>query len=301
MADVWAWWQQALANPKNIGPVTTTPEWGYYKTRFKNGPWLPVAIWQKDGEWMALRDGKPVPADEVWTYCCGHPITVEAYEMALTGNGWADDDPTVASMIGHNVGDDLEAIRDQIASASIGAEAYMTIASDDQAAKAQSLRARMNELAGTADKAREKLKKPHLEAGKAIDKDWMPVIRDAKAIADALRREIEAYQTLKLLEQRRLEAERRREEEAARRAGEEVVAPPPPPPIEDKVKGTYGRAASVGVETVVAEVTDQDALYQYMRDRPELVACLTDLARRAVKSGRTDIPGIRTEERAKIS
>jgi hypothetical protein len=300
MTNVWAWWEDALTG--RIGNITTTPEWGYYKTKTKAGPWEPVAIWQDEqGNWYARRNNRPVEADEVWTWCCRHPITHDAYEQAVESGKWADDDPTVVSMIGHNVGDDLEALRDQIENAAVGAEAYLTITTDDQAGKAQSLRARMNELAGTADKAREKLKRPHLEAGKAVDAEWMPLVRDAKAIADLLRKGIEAYQTVKLQEQRRLEAERRREEEAARRAGEEVVAPPPPPPIEDKVKGTYGRAATVGVETVVAEVTDQDALYKYMRDRSEVLACLTELARRAVKAGRTDIPGIKLEERAKIS
>jgi hypothetical protein len=293
MASVWAWWEQALATPKEIGvylKISTTPEQGFYKTKFKNGPWEPVAIWQDDnGNWTALRNGKPVDADAVWVWACRNPITHEAYEQALATGKWDEDDPTVASMIGHNVGDDLDALRDQIDSARQGAEAYATIDSDDQAAKAQSLRARMNELAGTADKRREALKKPHLEAGKQVDAEWMPLVKEAKSVADLLRRAIEGYQTLKLREQRRLEAEQR--------AGEEPV---PPPPVADKVKGSYGRAAAVTTELVVTAITDQDALYGSLREHPDLKACLLNLAQRGVRAGH-NLPGITVEEKAKIS
>jgi hypothetical protein len=292
MADAWHWWQEALANPQEIGKsltMTTTPEQGFYKTRRKNGPWEPVAIWWDTDHWEARRNERPVDADAIWEWCRGHPITYAAYEKAVAGDGWDEDDPTVASMIGHNIGDDLDALRDQIDSAKQGAEAYATIDSDDQAGKAQSLRARMNELAGTADKRREELKKPHFEAGKAIDKDWMPLVKDAKGVADLLRKAIETYQTLKLREQRRLEAERQ--------AGEEVV---PPPIVADKVKGSYGRAASVTTELVVTAITDQDALYGSLREHPDLKACLLNLAQRGVRAGH-NLPGIEVQEKAKIS
>ena len=297
-----SWWQDAVDG--KVGMMTTTPEWGFYKTRRKNGPWEPVAIWEEDGVLKAVRNGDPVDPHQVWEWCRNHPVDYEAYMQAVRMGTWNDDDPTVAAaiMMGHNVGDmsELDLLRDQIDSAKQGAEAYAKITSDDQAAKAQSLRARLNELAGTADKAREKLKRPHLEAGKEIDAEWMPLVREAKAVADIIRRAISDHETVKLQarraeERRRLEQERQREETAP--VGEPV---PPPLPPTDVVRGTYGRAASVGTELVVTAITDDLALYGFLRGNPDLEQYLIQLAQRAVKAGFT-VPGVTIEERAKVS
>jgi hypothetical protein len=326
MTDNWDFWQAALDNPKDIGKGTIAyvddPQTGYYRVRYgKDQAWRPVSIFHYEGKMVAFVNGKSADAAKLWNSACRNPITPEAYEKAIGGEGWADDDPTVASMIGHNVGSDIDALRDQIEAAKQGAEAYARIDSDDMAGKAQSLRARMNELAGEADKIREALKKPHFEAGKAIDKEWMPLVKDAKATADFLRANITAFETLKLRERQRLEAERQREEaerareeerarEAARvalEAGMPVVVPPAPAPLpplppapETTLKGNYGRAATIGVEKVIAEITDMDALFQWLRNDPDMTAYLLYLAQRAVKAG-LDVPGVRIEERAKVS
>jgi hypothetical protein len=225
--------------------------------------------------------------------------------------------------MGHNVGDvsDLDLLRDQIEAAKQGAEAYAEIDSDDMAGKAQSLRARMNELAGNVDKQREELKAPHLKAGKAIDAEWMPLVKEAKGVADWLAKAIGAFRDRQRLERQRLELERQREEAARQReeeqaretaraaleAGRPVVIPPAPeplpplpPPPDDRVKGGYGRAAHVTTVRVVTAITDQDALYQFMRDHPDLRKCLLDLAQRAVKASR-EPPGVTIEEKAKVS
>ena len=328
----WSWWQQALENRREIGkphlPVSVdSPQQGFYKTRWPGKPWEPVAIWLDGAKWMALRSGELVDAAAVWNHCCRYPISAEVYEKAVANQGWEDDDPTVAAAmagIGHNVGDtsESEQIADEIENAKQGADAYAKITSDDQANKAQSLRARVNELAGKADKQREALKKPHLDAGRAIDAEWMPLVKEAKAVGEMLRKSIEAFKTAVLQERRRLEAERQRAEQerlaeearareeaqAALAAGQPVVVPPEPAPIppplppitDDKIKGTYGRAASIAVELVVTAITDQDALYQFLREYPDLRECLRDLAQRAVKAGGNP-PGVTIEERAKIS
>jgi hypothetical protein len=241
----------------------------------------------------------------------------------MGGEGWPDDEPTVASMIGHNVGDvsDIDLLRDQIEAAKQGAEVYETIDSNDMAGKAQSLRARMNELAGNVDKKREELKAPHLKAGKAIDAEWMPLVKEAKGVADWLAKAIGAFRDRQRLERQRLELERQREEAARQReeeqaretaraaleAGRPVVIPPAPeplpplpPPPDDRVKGNYGRAAHVATVRVVTAITDQDALYSSLREHPDLRACLLDLAQRALRAGH-EPPGVTIEERAKVS
>jgi hypothetical protein len=300
-----SFWQDAIDG--HMGMNTTTPEWGFYKTRRKDGAWEPVAIWEQDGKLHAKRGGKFVDPHQVWEWCRSNPVTYEAYEQALAGGGWDDDDPTVAAAmaagIGHNVGDvdEVDLLRDQIESARQGAAIYSEITSDAMAAKAQSLRARMNELAGTADKRREKLKKPHFEAGKAVDALWMPLVRDAKAVADLIRRAIADYETIKLQERRREEQRLRqieldRQREGVEQAGE--PAPPPPPTV--AVKGTYGRAATVGTELVVTAITDAQALFAFFHGNAELDQFMIQLAQRAVKAG-FSVPGVEVEERARIS
>src|SRR5580765_3213276 len=157
MTDAWNWWRQALADPKQIGKAqhllmsADSPEQGFYRMRFgATKPWLPVAIWKEGDEWFALRAGHSVDAAEAWNWCCRHPVSGDAYDRAVAGGGWSDDEPTVKAMIGDNIGygDDLASLADQIESAKLGAEIYRDITSDEEAGKAQSLRARMNELAG---------------------------------------------------------------------------------------------------------------------------------------------------------
>jgi hypothetical protein len=296
--NAWHWWQQALEAPKDIGkslPVSDGhPEQGFYRVRKKNSAWEPVAIWIDDDNWLALRSGKPVKADEIWTWACRNPITAEAYDRALAGGGWADDDPTVASMIGHNVGDnDIAALRDQIESAKQGADAYLDITTEDEAAKAQSLRARMNELAGVADKTREALKRPHLEAGKAIDAEWMPLVKEAKAIADSLRKNIEVFKTAQLMELRRLELERQKLDVA--------VTPPELPTIDATIKGSYGRAATVKTRQVVTGISDLGKLLQWYAGDTRLQAFLLELAQKDTDQGIATVPGVTVEEKAVIS
>jgi hypothetical protein len=321
----WAWWQAALKNPAAVGktlPVhENEPQQGYYRTRFKDSPWQPVAIFYPEGsnELVAYRAGREVRPDEVWTFACRNPVSYQAYNDALEGKGWPDDDKTVsahvtapAPTIGDNSAtvDEAEAIKDQIDAALAGMDAYAKIADDATAAKALSLRNRLNELSNQADKIRVKQKEPHLEAGKAVDAKWQPLVKSAKAGADKVRDAIGSFETEKLRKQREAERQaeqaRRAAEEAAReRQGETAVIDAPkvetvveaaPAPI----KPTYGKAASVQVKTVVKDVTDYAALYAYMAGREEVQTLLRQLAQRALDAGRTNIPGITVEEKAAV-
>lgn len=327
--DVWSWWQAALKDPSKIGkelPVhDSDPHQGYYRVRYgKDKPFEPVAIWKdEDGKWLAYRAGREVSAEAIWTSCCRHPVTYAAYQSAVEGKGWPDDDATVAAQvkppeptIGDNSGDidETEKLKDQIEAALKGIDAYAKIADDATASKAQSLRNRLNELSGDADKKRDELKRPHLEAGKAIDKQWMPLVKSAKEGANTVKASLDAWETEKL--RRRREEERKAEEariaaEKAARAQEgdvevldapKVEAQPAPPPAEPvcQIRATYGKAASVSVKVVVDQVTDWPALAVYMSNHPECQDLLRKLAQRAIDAGRENIPGITTTETAKV-
>lgn len=327
----WAWWQKALANPSEIGkpglPVHEGhPQQGYYRAKNRDKVFEPVAIYypEEASELVAFRNGREVRPDEIWTFCCRYPVSYEAYVAAVDGKGWPDDDAVVAKQVapsppasGDNSGDvdDAETLKDQIDNALKGVDSYAKIKDDETASKALSLRNRLNELSRDADKKRDELKRPHLEAGKAIDGKWQPLVKSAKAGADKVKDAIGAWETEKLRLQR--EAERKAyEAEQARIAAEratqaddgdtavidapKVETAPAPAPSQSTVRATYGKAASVQAKTFVKDVTDWPALAVYMSNHPEMQELLRKLAQRALDAGRTNIPGITTEERASV-
>ena len=222
----WAWWQKALKG--DFGPMHEgQPEQGFYRTRFKGGKWEPVAIWVDDdtGNWLAYRSGREVDAGEVWNFCRTHPISRADYDAAMEGKPFPDEDAVVAEQVasaGHNSGDADQAdeLRDQIANALKGMDAYKIISDDATAGKALSLRNRLNELSNQADKVRVKEKAPHLEASKAVDEKWQPLVKKAKEGANTVRDAIGAFETAKLQEQRK----REREAETARLAAEKATS-----------------------------------------------------------------------------
>jgi len=323
--DRWSWWRAALKNPAAIGKTLPVhdgdAQQGYYRTRFKDGPWEPVAIFYPEGsdQLVAYRAGREVRADEIWTFCCRYPVTFEAYTAATEGKGWPDDDATVAAQvkapepgIGDNSGnvDPIDALKDQIEAALKGLVAYQKIADDKTAAKAQSLRNRLNELSGDADKKRDELKRPHLEAGKAIDKVWMPLVKSAKDGANAVRSALEDWETEKLRrrreEERKADDARRAAEEAARQQqGDTTVMEAPkvetqPDAGAGRINASYGKDASVAAKIVLDQVTDWEKLAVYMSGHPECQEILRKLAQRAIDAGRKDIPGITTTEKASV-
>lgn len=332
----WAWWRRALASPAEIGKRPDLlmhdgdAQQGYYRVRYgKDKPYEPVAIYYPDDsdELVAMRGGREVRQEligELWNSCRMNPVTYEAYNRAVSGGGWEDEDTVVADQIKPPAPDDnsskfdeADALKDQIEAALQGLSTYTDIKDDQTAAKALSLRNRLNELSGQAEKIRVKLKEPHLEAGKAVDAKWNPLVKKAKAGADQVKAVIGAWETEKLRRQR--EAERqaaeaaRAKEEAERRAAEEAeqgdlltatkvetAAPVAQPAEPAQIKPTYGKAASVTAKVVVDQITDWSALASYMSNHPDCQELLRKLAQRALDAGRTNIPGITTTEVAQV-
>jgi inorganic pyrophosphatase len=180
-------------------------------------------------------------------------------------------------------------MKEQIDSAAAGIKVYEKIEDDTTQAKAQSLRSRLLELSGEADKKREAEKKPFLEGGKSVDKKWKPLVDAAKNAADAIRAAMSSWETTKA---NKAKAERDEAEKKARAASAEaekagkpvaIVHVPPPPPAPLNVKGAYGRAAAVKPVKFVSKVTDLDALFVYFKAYGEVEECLLDLARKYVK------------------
>jgi hypothetical protein len=318
------YWQNALAG--NFGPVHDgDAQPGFYRKRVsKGGPFLPVAIWADGGKIIATVDGKEADAADIWSYVCDKPVTEDAFRARSAGQPWPDEDVAVTRSLApppagdnHPPQDEADQLAAQIEAASENAKAYENITDDETASKAQSARSRLNELSRDADKKRESEKKPHLDAGKNIDAKWQPLVKAAKAAADAIAKALSAHETRKAraiedarikaeaARQLALEAERKRALEASPVTGTDAVLPvelppPPPPPVAAQpIRGAYGRAAAVKV-VKVATVEDYDEATTYFRNNAEYRAVIDKLAQKAVDSGYT-VPGVKVTEERKVA
>lgn len=309
------YWRSALAG--NTLPIHEgEPQLGFYRKRTKKaGPFVPVAIWEQEGRVVALVDGQEADAAEIWSFVCQYPVTELQYRDRIATGKWHDEDEAVTQSLAHDIqnenADPATIMADQIDSALAGAADYQDIRSDEVAAKAQSLRSRLLELSGDADKKREAEKKPHLEAGRSIDAKWQPLVKKAKEAADAIRKALGAHETRKDQERRAAEEAYRKAEayEAALAAASQpkTVTPlpqptpapaPAPEPVQTQVRGAYGRAATI--KTIkVATVNDQDAAYGFLKGHKELVELIARLSQRAVDAGYA-VPGVSVEERKDV-
>lgn len=308
------WWERALAGEEIGGPALPihedSPQSGFFRKRAsKAGAYLPVAIWRgSDGALIGLLDGRETNPADLWTYCAPHPISEEHYRSRIDSGKWFDEDESVTAslvppQVGHNSGSELESLQDMIDSALEGVSDYEQITSDATAAKAQSLRSRLLELSGDADKAREKLVRPHLDAQGAINADYMPLVKSAKSGADLIRAALKAHENRK-----DVEAKARLLEEAKKQAAEAFKHAPlgsePPKPVATHapaaapIKGSYGRAASVKVVKRVV-ITDLQAVFTFFKEQPDVAEFFAKKVKKAVDAGFT-IPGVEVTEEKDI-
>lgn len=86
--ELYQHWNEAL-NDRHPAVEEGSPKCGFYKKRkYKNGPWLPIAIWkqqevnevgkaQEEEYFVAMCDGQEVDPVEIWSWC--KPITEAAF------------------------------------------------------------------------------------------------------------------------------------------------------------------------------------------------------------------------------
>lgn len=324
MAGEYTVWRKLLAGGK-LGVdvmIDDTPQCGFWRTRRskEDRTLVGVAIWKATDKFMAKRGEEIVPPDWVWPYCAKNPITEEVYRAWERTARWPDDWPITEPQRegdGSNEPDDPAVmLKDQVDSASADVNKFAEITSDDQAKQAQSLRARLNEIANEADKKRVVEKQPHLDASRAVDGKWQPIIQKAKEFGEALRKAMGAWETKKakkaaaeLAEKQRLEREAA--ETARNKAAQNAPAAPSPEPetqpgfaletqeepapLTSQIKGGYGKAASVSVVRVITEVTDWDKVYQQFAAHQDVQAVLLKVAAAAVKAG-LEVDGVTTED-----
>lgn len=297
---------------------------GYFRCpAVKGGPSLPVAIWRDEkGVLQIWRDNKPVALERVWPWCVMNPISYEWYEAKTErGEPWPDEhqDEVATAEAGAGEGvpaadrvvtktdnsapqeSETDALARQIEAAAKNITQYEKIENDQQAGAAQSLRSRLNELSGDADKKRVAEKAPHLDKCKEIDGKWQPLVKKAKEAADTIRRFLSAYETDKAhkaaAEAARIAAEQAKQKPVAQDNAGEPAAPPEAPVtplMPTTIKGAAGRAATVRVKKV-AKVVDYDKAFAALKAVPEIKQAIDKVAQRMIDAGNT-VPGVEVEE-----
>lgn len=308
----YTYWQDALAlgdlinhDREHIAPME--PQAGFYRTRRNEA----VAIWPDEDGLNFLVNGRqlhPNEFEDVWLKVCRRPVTEAQWRNFGATGKWHDVDPAVDETIGHNIDSaaDAPTIADLLKILQDAAGGYKKITSDEEQARAHSLRARINSLRLRAEKLHKAEKEPHLKAGQAVDRTWNPMIKDATMAGTTLGRAMGMWEDEKRAAIRRAEIEAeeaRRKAEEAKKAGEPVPAPPPAPaPLPEPksaVRSGYGRAAAVKIRNVVVDITDLAALMRRYSQTDEVRQVLTMLAQRDVDAGLT-VEGVKVEEQSTV-
>jgi hypothetical protein len=315
----YAYWSEALKG--NLGPVHDgDPQAGFYRRRlFKDGPFVPVAIWRHDGKMVALVDGKNfADASDLWTWVCDKPITEAEYRKVIGGEGWSDE-PRAATMPSNLPSDPFEALKVEFAAeAEVAAELLARpVAEKAHADQIAVLTKRLSGIKNRATDLHKVEKQPSLDAGRAVDSKWRDLKEEPDTLSKKLKRHLDTY----LQEQDRIERERQRiaRDEAARiqreaddaaraaaatgdsqdvaeaeRAADAAAAAEREAQARNASAGRTG--AKVALRTFVsAEITDFDVLLMALKDRPEIIEVVQTLANRAAKSGVT-LPGMGVKE-----
>lgn len=332
VSDEFQFWRDALAG-RDVPIIEDRPQPGYYKTRRgKDQPWLPVAIWRKDGNLVARVGNEMKDPHDIWTWCAKNPVKKDDARYAFeNGHRWPGDVPQSPSngSVGVNgQGHNSQALPlpEEIDDAVQGATEFLAktkIETDQAADMAANWRTRLLQLSKDADARRIAEKKPHDEAAAAVQKKWKPYIDKADLTAVALRtaltpylakkerlareeaqRKAQAENARRLAEYERQQAEVRKAQEqaqAAVQADQPVPVAEPqlpifvaPEPVKVSAGGQRGRKA--GLRTVkVYEVTDFDALLAHVKAHPDVIAAVEKAGKAQAKAG-ASVPGINVKE-----
>lgn len=252
--NYYAVWQAAkrgtAADPQNDQAIC-----GFWRiASAKTKPDTPVAIWPV-GDQQVAKIGRRDPVTEGskdwhdfigwgWTKCV--PVEKAEYDAAIANGEWADGKSSrqqsdeerlgVAAGEGDNAPPADELIEDQIKAAVESAQAITKVTSADEARKANELAERLQGLYRLGDAQRDKEKRPHDDAAKAVQARWLPIITPAEterkrliAVAKEwikteearLAREAEAERRKK---QAAIDAENERIREANRKAAADAEA-----------------------------------------------------------------------------
>jgi hypothetical protein len=195
LADPYGFWNAQLAamagegSPPDVTPGT--PHAGFYRLRGRRG-WVPVAIWQEDGEWRASVGARlvtsPDEIDEmIFARCCRQAVTEEVWRGVVEqGQAWPDAPPEAAipaNDFANLPGDPREALEVQIRAEVEELKRWLngrTIATEEEATKAADWGERIKRLGDEAEAMRVEAKRPHDEAAKHVQTLFVPMVNLAR-------------------------------------------------------------------------------------------------------------------------
>jgi hypothetical protein len=198
--------------------------------------------------------------------------------------------------------------------------------SDAEAEAVSKLLDMIRTAAKDADKARAAEKKPHDDAGKAVQAKWKPLLDRADMAVNTCKRVLAPWLTKKEAEARAVAEEARREAEARQAAAAEAVRQADlndfaardaaEALVKDAKKANAdanraekarpqaagGARATTLRSYFTAELTDaRSALAHYVATNPEAIkACLQGLADTDVREGKRQIPGFTVHEEKRV-
>jgi hypothetical protein len=181
--DEWSHWREALATRRGVATQPGSPRSGYYRLKGEA-----IAFWREDGETVCWRSGTQYPTpfapdriDELFGWCAPHPISFESFTHFRQYGRCPDDIAPVevaADLLPHERAEaELTAQREAMAAwvREIGGR----IATQEHATKAGNYADAFAKIEKGSDEARKAEKEPHLEAGRAVDAKWQPVVKRA--------------------------------------------------------------------------------------------------------------------------
>lgn len=352
--DLYAFWRSALAGEDEAAlrelrlPTVDgvangeAPQCGLWKVSHKKG--APKVLMQI---WLAHADSTPadkwtsnltltgqigrLPASlnvicDRWLYA--EPCSKEDAAFWRANERWPADAPPLPPRTHNAPSDPFEALKVEVEERIEQAEVLLKapIAGQTGCDMARNLQAEILALSKRADGMHETEKRPHLEAGRAVDRrfafratlaDWSERLRAAFGawMAAEERRQQEEARRKHEEERAAAEAERVRiEAERAQKLADDPIAaltepepelpamPPPPEPVKVRAGGGTGRKAGLKTDWEVEIVDYKLAALQVIED-PEISILVGKLILRRVRAakGRVDMPGVKVTEVRRVA
>lgn len=311
--DDYAFWRAGLAGI-TMAVQDGHPQPGFYRTRRSKGSqWQPVAIWRHEGALYALCGEASVEPTEIWIGCARHPVTEADYRHAATTGTWpgaiVEAEPAAAKpvavtlygieeIVGPAPPDHNKAPADEPGAALMAeidetvsrAKSWLvgrTIVSQADADACEAWIASLSKTGKAAEQQHKVEKAPHLEAGRAVDARWKPVLMSCEGAVRMLKAALTPF-----LRQR--EVEKREQASKAIAAGAQPVRSD----VRATTSGTHGRKVSMRTRRR-AEIKDYPAALAFFADHPEVKALVQTLAQKVASVGGT-VPGVEviTEQEA---
>ena len=282
-------WERLLAGERL--PIDVNEPWpGYYKTRGREGRFVPVAFWYVGGNLRCRVDNVevlPERAQELWPFASKAPVRYEDYIARIETGKWLGEHEAV---INHNAAppdDSVDALAERLDDLAREAEKMIAAGaapSDAVSDQASDLANTLGEIENKARDLHKREKEPHLEAGRLCDRKWFP-LRDR---AEELKRRLKLVVVTPWL---------RKKSDEAQKAAVAAISTGTAPEVVPQARLTAGsskRATALRTQTT-AKVVDWGALLAALKDHPEIHETAQRIANASAKAG-VALPGTEIEK-----